>query len=335
MKFRHAPAVRWQVGSLVLAAVATVGASAHAQSASPPAGQGVRAASAGYDRATAAYLEHDYATAATWFETAHRLGPTARSLQSAIRAHRAAGTPEHFARAATLAVQLTAQYPGESAAVESARRSIEQLAPQLARLSLRCERCDIQVDGVLQGVGDVFVAPGHHRVVATWSNGRTASHDVDGSAGSTESVVLSEPLGQTGSAVASTPEVGAANAPSRSHSPGTGSRGGVSYVALGALGVGGAAAIGLGVAAVIVWFDARAVGAQLIMVAESTQRVDAGLLQRVSSGEDVTRGLAVASGITAALTFAGGLTYALTRPRSRPEIAVSPTLSGAVVHGRF
>lgn len=155
--------------------------------------QNRRAAAEAYDTGTARYLRRDFANAANWFETADRLAPSPAALQSAIRAHRDAGTPDHLARAATLSLRLLSRYPGDARLEAAAQRVLQQIAPQFARLNVRCGSCEVEVDQVLQSSSEFFVAPGQHSLVAHWSQNRTVTRQVEALAGSIETITLEEP----------------------------------------------------------------------------------------------------------------------------------------------
>ncbi|MFO0697047.1 MAG: hypothetical protein U0230_25965 [Polyangiales bacterium] len=122
-----------------------------------------RAADA-YDRGVSAYLGRDYAAAARWFETAHRIAPSPVALAQAVRAHRRAGD---LRRAGTLALRLEEQ-AGLSAPMESlAAETIADARQRYARIDIACATpCTLDVDGAAEEYTRLFV-PARTDVVVT------------------------------------------------------------------------------------------------------------------------------------------------------------------------
>ncbi len=150
-----------------------------------------QAAAEAYDRGTAAYLDGSYAEAAQWFETAHRMAPAAPALMQASRAHQRA---ENFPRAATLALQLQEQYPGEASAAEYAKNVLSELAPKFVRVDVTCDKeCKLDLDGTLQEFHSFFLPPGNtHTLLATFETGGK-SETISGGAGEARTVQFEAP----------------------------------------------------------------------------------------------------------------------------------------------
>jgi len=155
-----------------------------ALAAGPACAQGVSArdrqsAAQAYDRGTAAYLAEDFADAARWFETAHRLAPAPAALIQAVRAYERAGND---LRVATLGLRLQALYPDEPLAQRAAQRALRG-ADRFVRIDVECEGCTVQVAGAVMEHLSFFVEPGReHRIDAEFSTG-TRSETVRGAAG--------------------------------------------------------------------------------------------------------------------------------------------------------
>lgn len=151
------------------------------------------AAAEAYDRGTSGYMTGDYAEAAQWFETAHRMAPAPAALMQAIRAHQKA---ENLARAATLALMLQQEYPGEGQAVQYAEQILAEAAPTLFRVDVECSGCEIDLDEAVQQGRAFFVeADTTHSIVAHFSTG-DVSREVSGAAGESTTLEISAPAAQ-------------------------------------------------------------------------------------------------------------------------------------------
>lgn len=175
------------------ARIAVLLAAAWLATAQPGLAQDARqrqAAAEAYDQGTAAYLAGEYEKAAEWFETANRLAPAAPALIQAARASQEAGEK---ARAATVALRLTTQYPDEPAVMQFAEEMLGRLAGELVRVDVSCGDCTLDVDGTLQEWPSFFVTAGEtHVVTASFETGdRTA--EIAGEAGSSESIEFEAP----------------------------------------------------------------------------------------------------------------------------------------------
>ncbi len=138
-----------------------------------------QAASEAYDRGTSAYLARDYAEAARWFETAHRLAPAAAALVQAVRAYEQIGDD---LRIATLGLRLSALYPNDRAAQRAAERALRRAA-RFHRVDVECEGCTVTLDGALMEHPSFFVQPDTDHVVEAAFETGTRRETVRGAAG--------------------------------------------------------------------------------------------------------------------------------------------------------
>jgi hypothetical protein len=192
------------LGALSVALLASATASAQVE----PTLEQRREAQMAYARAQALSAGGQFNEAATLFETADRLVPSVQALGNAIRAHRGCRTLEHDARAATLALRLQARYGSDPRYAAFATQTINELSRNLVRVSVSCDGCEAEANGVLQPATEFFLAPGSHRIVAHWSGGRSRNHSIsDARAGTTENVTLQPPAESrpmTGSGISGT-----------------------------------------------------------------------------------------------------------------------------------
>ena len=136
------------------------------------------AAADAYDRGSAAFLAGDYATAARWFETAHRFAPAASALLQAVRSHQRNNDP---LRAASLALMLANDFEGPAA--EEARTLLDEAAPTFHRVVVTCEGCAITVDGSVYENDEFFVSPDEpHTIELGFATG-DVEREVQGPAG--------------------------------------------------------------------------------------------------------------------------------------------------------
>lgn len=138
-----------------------------------------QAAAEAYDRGTAAYLARDYAEAARWFETAHRLAPAAAALVQAVRAYEQVGND---LRVATLGLRLSALYPDDPAARRAAERALRR-ASRFYRIDVECEGCTVQLDGAVMEHPSFFVEPDTEHVIEAAFETGTRRETVRGAAG--------------------------------------------------------------------------------------------------------------------------------------------------------
>ena len=124
-------------------------------------------AAAAYEQGQRAFANGDFPAAAEFFETADRTQPAAQALIQAIRAHRGVRTPAHDARAATLALTLLRREAADPRITTYANRVVDDLSPNLARVTVQCNGCDLSLDAQTSG-SDVFAEPGPHTLTAAW-----------------------------------------------------------------------------------------------------------------------------------------------------------------------
>jgi hypothetical protein len=74
-----------------------------------------------------------------------------------------------------------------------ANRTIQQLSPNLGRVNVHCNQCDVEVDSVLQAAREFFVSPGTHTVIGRFANASTRQQSIEVAAGTTENVTLEAP----------------------------------------------------------------------------------------------------------------------------------------------
>jgi hypothetical protein len=124
-------------------------------------------AAAAYEQGQQAFSNGDFAAAAEFFETADRTQPAAQALIQAIRAHRGLRSPAHDARAATLALTLLRREAADPRITSYANRVVDDLSPNLARVTVQCSGCDLSLDARTCGA-DLFAEPGPHTLTAAW-----------------------------------------------------------------------------------------------------------------------------------------------------------------------
>ncbi len=180
--------------------VASVTSSGRAQDAPPsakaakaadePGTRERQAAAEAYDKGSTAYLAGEYAPAAKWFETAHRMAPNRAALLQATRAYEHA---ENLPRAATLALQIVLQYSEDAEAVAYAQGLIDELMPYLVRINVDCDGCRLELESKLLEHTSFFIEPGKkHRLIAEFDTGRRTG-DIYGDPGMTQGVHIDAP----------------------------------------------------------------------------------------------------------------------------------------------
>lgn len=174
--------------AIAIAAIAPAFASAQTE----PSAADRAAAGEAYDRGTAAYLAHDYARAATLFETAYRLAPSAPALIQAIRAHEHA---DGALRAGSLALRLQALYGSDRQAARQATTTLAAATPQYLRIDVACDAsCTIELDGTLEDYASFFVDPASpHTVRASFDTGAAEAQTTSGAAGETQTLTFTRP----------------------------------------------------------------------------------------------------------------------------------------------
>jgi hypothetical protein len=324
-----------QTWALRIAAAAWLSASsAHAQTAGEQAADSsardVAAAAQVFQEAQKAQLTGELARAAQMFELADVLAPAPEALRSAIRNHDAAAHP---ARAATLALAALDRYPDDADTREIAQQTLDRLGPQLARLSVTCDRpCALLLDGdavAAQPVesADVYLSPGPHRIAARFDAERATAQTLELLAGEHEQLALVAPEPAVRAPIAEPverlPPVREV-ASTRSHTDEAPARAGLSpWLAAGA----GALTVGCATAALVVGLDT--VRKRDAYEAEPTRaRYESGVESQKWSNAlwIATGGLAVTSLVLAAFTDWDGESQ-----RSTATLSLSPLAANLTV----
>lgn len=159
---------------------------------SEPSAEDRRAAGEAYDRGTAAFLAHDYGRAATLFETAYRLAPSAPALIQAIRAHEHS---DHGMRAASLALRLEALYGSDRQAARQAQTTLRTAVGHYLRVDVTCDAtCTVELDGTVEDYTSFFVDPATpHTVRASFDTGAAESQTTTAAAGETQALSFARP----------------------------------------------------------------------------------------------------------------------------------------------
>ncbi|MGH9106471.1 MAG: WD40/YVTN/BNR-like repeat-containing protein [Acidimicrobiales bacterium] len=161
-----------------------------------PGADQIQFAAREHDLGYRAYLDHDYDEAATHFENAFFAAPNPAELRSAIRARRDAG---ELARSATLAAMGESRYSGDAAMSKLAGDSIAAARPHVYEVHISSdEDFTVAVDEKIVAVQRaketrVFLVPGSHEVLVTWSDDQTARVPVEAKAGQSQVLRLDPP----------------------------------------------------------------------------------------------------------------------------------------------
>ena len=166
--------------ALVVGATAlfAVGASAQAPGAT---GNKEEDAHAAFEAGAEALKSKDYETAATHFETAFELVPSAEALRGAIRARSRSGQAD---RAATLAALGLRRFPDSDKLVKTANETLAEVRPGLHRLKVSCSKaCSLTVGGKRMlgdaaKEADLYLAPGKRTIGASFPDGSGADEQV-------------------------------------------------------------------------------------------------------------------------------------------------------------
>ncbi len=185
------------------------GAAAQNQPAATPETRQLAAAS--YQSGVRAFESGDFRAAAEFFETADRTLPAAQAAIYAIRAHRGINTPAANARAGSIALRLLSRYPTDTRVTGYAYRVVDEMAPTLGRLAVRCQGCDLSLDDQSSET-EVFVPSGFHVLVAAWGT-RTLRREVEVPIGVTTTLQLAPPSTEVPTAPAVVAPVAPAVAP--------------------------------------------------------------------------------------------------------------------------
>jgi hypothetical protein len=149
-----------------------------------------------HDLGYRAYLDKQYDEAASHFENAFFAAPNPAELRSAIRARRDAG---ELARAATLAAIGLRRFPGDAATAKVATDVIAQARPLVyevqisspAEYSVAIDEKIVAAERVKES--RVFVNPGTHQLLVSWSDERNTRIAIEAKEGGTQSLELEPP----------------------------------------------------------------------------------------------------------------------------------------------
>ncbi len=322
--------------ALALPAIAPAAASAQTE----PSAADRSAAGEAYDRGTAAYLAHDYARAATLFETAYRLAPSAPALIQAIRAHEHA---DGALRAGSLALRLSALYGSDRQAARQASTTLAAVTPLFLRVDVTCDAtCTVELDGTLEDYASFFVDPASpHTVRASFDTGAAEAQTTSGAAGETQTLTFTRPppppepppevaAADTTDTTTDTSTTGSATVPPAS-SEGGGVHPAAFFTVLGLTVVSGGLLIWSGVD---MYAGVPAYQANPTMAALQDGQ---GRELRTDILWGVTGALAATSVILAIFTDWGGGGGASTESGTTPTVSflVSPSALGVVTTGRF
>lgn len=180
----------WIRGALLCVLLAMAPLPAYAASAD------VKKAAEAFDRGREAFRAESYVEAAEHFEAADDYSSSPAALRLAITARKEAGQLE---RALTLAALALASYPGDPDVTAEAQALVSEHAPEFGRVDVSCdEECELLLDGKLvhgpRAFGrTLYVAPGRHRLQASWSESRTSEQSLAVAAGDVTSTRFEAP----------------------------------------------------------------------------------------------------------------------------------------------
>jgi hypothetical protein len=149
-----------------------------------------------HDLGYRAYLDKQYAEAASHFENAFFAAPNPAELRSAVRARLAAG---ELARAATLAALGQRRFPDDPATRKIAAEVMAQARPRVYEVQISSPtEYSLVIDAKMvmaerERESRVFVNPGAHEMVVSWSDDRNARISIDAKEGGSESMQLDPP----------------------------------------------------------------------------------------------------------------------------------------------
>jgi hypothetical protein len=161
-----------------------------------PGAELIQFAAREHDLGYRAYLDKQYDEAASHFENAFFAAPNPAELRSAIRARRDAG---ELARAATLAAIGLRRFPGDTATTKVAADVIAQARPSVHEVQISSpDEYSLAVDSKIVAAERVretrlFVNPGAHELLVSWSEDRSVRIPLDAKAGGTQSLSLEPP----------------------------------------------------------------------------------------------------------------------------------------------
>ena len=165
------------------------------QSATPGADQ-IQFAAREHDLGYRAYLDKQYDEAASHFENAFFAAPNPAELRSAVRARRDAG---ELARAATLAAIGLRRFPADPATGRVAADVIALARPHVFEVEIASsDEYSVAIDDKIVAAERVkasrlFVNPGPHQLLVSWSDDRNTRLAIEGKEGGSQSLELEPP----------------------------------------------------------------------------------------------------------------------------------------------
>ncbi|NUO52792.1 MAG: hypothetical protein HOV80_28435, partial [Polyangiaceae bacterium] len=177
----------WLLATLAFLTLPTVASAGEGDARPPPSKEDQASAAKKFKEGEKAYASHEYAAAAVSFEEAYALAPHPDALLNAIDARKKAGD---LRVAAQHCQQLIAEFPDAKQASDAKKR-LADLTPKLGRLELvaKGDAKQIFIDQYPAVLGEVFVDPGDHVVVATF-DGKEIEKRVSVVAGARATVLL-------------------------------------------------------------------------------------------------------------------------------------------------
>jgi hypothetical protein len=164
--------------------------------ATPGADQ-IQFAAREHDLGYRAYINDEYDEAASHFENAFFAAPNPAELRSAIRARRDAG---QLARAATLAAIGQRRFPDDAATGKVAADAIAEARPHVYEVQISSpDRYSVAVDEKIVAAervneSRIFVTPGTHELLVSWSEERNTRISIHAREGGTGSLALEPPV---------------------------------------------------------------------------------------------------------------------------------------------
>lgn len=164
-----------------------------------PGADRIQFAAREHDLGYRAYLEKQYDEAASHFENAFFAAPNPAELRSAIRARRDAG---ELARAATLAAIGQRRFPGDPATGKVAADVIAQAKGQVYEVQISSSaEYSVAIDEKIVSAerakdSRLFVSPGTHQLLVSWSDDRNTRISIDAREGGSQSLQLEPPATQ-------------------------------------------------------------------------------------------------------------------------------------------
>jgi hypothetical protein len=164
--------------------------------APPPGADQIQFAAREHDLGYRAYLDKAYDEAASHFENAFFAAPNPAELRSAVRARLAAAQP---ARAATLAAIGLRRFPTDAATAKVAADVIAQVRPHVFEVQISSpDDYSVAVDERIVAVervkaSRIFVTPGPHELLVSWSEDRNTRVAIDAREGGTQTLELAPP----------------------------------------------------------------------------------------------------------------------------------------------